>query len=93
MLRFAASPTGDMTIGSLRVAILNYLLAQQRQEAFGIRIDDTEKNALIEGNDTEIMQILEKFALIHDSVFHQSEHLHMHQTLAIKLKKKGTKKK
>jgi glutamyl-tRNA synthetase len=31
------------------------------------------------------MQILEKFALKHDSVFHQSEHLHMHQTLAIRL--------
>ena len=85
MLRFAASPTGDMHINDLRVAILNYLVAQQRQESFSIRIDDTEKALNIEGKDTEIMQVLEKFALIHESVFHQSEHLHMHQTLAIKL--------
>jgi len=85
MLRFAASPTGDMHIGDLRVAILNYLVAQQRQEPFTIRIDDTQKALNIEGKDTEIMQILEKFALIHSSVFHQSEHLHMHQTLAIRL--------
>jgi glutamyl-tRNA synthetase len=85
MLRFAQSPTGDMHIDNLRIAILNYLVAQQRKEPFIIRIDDGDKESNIEGKDTEIMQILEKFALIHESVFHQSEHLHMHQTLAIKL--------
>ena len=85
MLRFAPSPTGDMHIGNLRVAILNFLVAQQNQEGFLVRIEDTDTKRNIEGNDTEIMQILEKFALIHESVFHQSEHLHMHQTLAIKL--------
>ena len=85
MLRFSQSPTGDMHIGSLRVAILNYLMAQQEKKPFLIRIDDLKKEENIEGKDTEIMQILEKFALIHHSVFHQSEHLHMHQTLAIKL--------
>ncbi|RUM69381.1 MAG: glutamate--tRNA ligase [Sulfurovum sp.] len=85
MLRFAPSPTGDMHIGNLRVAILNYLVAQQRKEPFIIRIEDTDKLRNIEGKDTEIMQILEKFSLPHESVFHQSEHLHIHQTLAIRL--------
>ena len=85
MLRFAPSPTGDMHIDDLRVAILNYLAAQYRDEPFNIRIADVDKADNIEGKDTEIMQILEKFALKHQSVFHQSEHLHMHQTLAIKL--------
>ncbi len=89
MLRFAQSPTHDMHIGDLRIAILNYLVAQQRNEGFTIRIDDTDKEDMVEGKDTEIMQILEKFALVHDSVFHQSEHLHMHQTLAIKLLEEG----
>lgn len=89
MLRFATSPTGDMHIGTLRVAILNYLVAQQRKESFIVRIEDTDKERNIEGKDTEIMQILEKFALIHESVFHQSEHLHMHQTLAIRLLEEG----
>ncbi|HHO64945.1 MAG TPA: glutamate--tRNA ligase [Epsilonproteobacteria bacterium] len=89
MLRFAPSPTGDMHIGNLRVAILNYLVAQQRDEPFIIRIEDGDKERNIEGKDTEIMQILEKFALKHDSVFHQSEHLHMHQTLAIRLLEEG----
>jgi len=85
MLRFASSPTDDMPICALRVAILNFLMAQQRNESFIVRIDDTDTMSNIEGKDTEIMQILEKFALNHESVFHQSEHLHMHQTLAIKL--------
>lgn len=89
MLRFATSPTGDMHIDTLRVAILNYLIAQQRKENFIIRIDDTDKERNIEGKDTEIMQILEKFALKHERVFHQSEHLHMHQTLAIRLLEEG----
>ncbi len=89
MLRFAPSPTGDMHINNLRVAILNFLVAQQRNESFIVRMDDIDKAANIEGMDTEIMQILEKFALNHESVFHQSEHLHMHQTLAVKLLEQG----
>ena len=89
MLRFAPSPIGDMHIGNLRVAIINYLLSQQRNESFIIRIEDTDTERNIEGKDTEIMQILEKFALTHESVFHQTEHLHMHQTLAIKLLEEG----
>jgi glutamyl-tRNA synthetase len=74
-----------MHIGNLRVAILNYLVAKQRNEPFLVRIEDTDKERNIEGKDTEIMQILEKFAIQHDEVYHQSEHLHMHQTLAIRL--------
>jgi len=89
MLRFAPSPTGDMHIDDLRTAILNYLVAQQRNEPFIVRIEDMDKARNIEGKDTEIMQILEKFALKHDNVFHQSEHLHMHQTLAIRLLEEG----
>ena len=89
MLRFAPSPSGEMTIGDLRTALVNYLVAQQRSDGFIVRIADINKAETIEGKDTEIMQILEKFALIHTSVFHQSEHLHMHQTLAIKLLEEG----
>jgi len=87
MLRFAPSPTGDMHIDNLRVAILNYLVAQQKNEQFLVRIEDTDSKENMEGKDTEIMMILEKFALKHDSVFHQSEHLNLHQTLALRLLK------
>ena len=89
MLRFAPSPTGDMHIENLRIAIFNYLLAKQKDEKFILRIEDGNKEKNIEGKDTEILQILEKFALTHDSVFHQSEHLNIHQTLAIRLLEEG----
>ncbi|MDD2451309.1 MAG: glutamate--tRNA ligase [Sulfurovum sp.] len=85
MLRFAPSPTGDMHIENLRVAIFNYMVAKQRDVNFIVRIEDTDKERNITGKDTEIMEILEKFALPHDSVMHQSENLHLHQTLAIRL--------
>ena len=85
MLRFAPSPTGDMHIGNLRVALFNYIVAKQRNEQFIVRIEDNDKERNIEGKDTEILQILEKFALPHNHVYHQSENLHIHQTLAIRL--------
>ena len=87
MLRFAPSPTGDMDITHLRVAILNYLVAQQKGEQFLVRIEDSNAEHNITGKDTEIMMLLEKFALKHDAVFHQSEHLNLYQTLAIQLLK------
>ncbi len=89
MLRFAPSPTGDMHIGDLRIALFNYIIAKQKNEQFIIRIEDTDKERNIEGKDTEILQIMEKFALPHNRVFHQSENLHIHQTLAIKLLEEG----
>jgi len=87
MLRFALSPTGDMHIANLRIAILNYLVSQQKNDQFLVRIEDTDTKRNIEGKDSEIMQILEKFALIHSSVFHQTEHLNLYQTLAVRLLK------
>lgn len=87
MLRFATSPTGDMHISNLRVAILNYLVARQQSEPFLVRIDDSNIQDNIIGKDSEIMMILEKFAIKHDLVFHQTEHLNLHQTLAIQLLK------
>ena len=85
MLRFSLSPTGDMTINDLRIAIVNFIVAQKRGEPFLVRMDDTDKTRNIEGKDTEFMQILEKFSLTHDQVYHQSEHQSIHQTLALRL--------
>jgi len=44
MLRFAPSPTGDMHIGNLRVAIFNYIVAKQKDVNFIVRIKDTDKS-------------------------------------------------
>ena len=87
MVRFAASPTGDMHIEELRMALLSYLVAHKQQKSFLVRIDDLDTTNTVEGKDTEIMEILKKFALKHDMVHHQSEYLHMYHTLALQLLK------
>src|SRR5574344_1246473 len=85
MLRFAPSPTGDMHIGNLRVAIFNYIVSKQLNEGLIIRIEDTDKARNIEGKDKEILEILSLFSIEYTSVFYQSENLKYHQKLALQL--------
>ncbi len=85
MLRFAPSPTGDMHIGNLRVALFNYIVASQRGEELMIRIEDTDKERNIEGKDNEILDILGLFGIEYSHVLHQSENLRYHRMMAIQL--------
>ena len=85
MLRFAPSPTGDMHIGNLRVAIFNYLTKRQKNEKLLIRIEDTDKERNIEGKDREILAILDLFGIEYDDVVYQSGNFHIHQQMAKKL--------
>ncbi len=88
MLRFAPSPTGDMHIGNLRVAIFNYLVARQKGEKLLIRIEDTDKERNIEGKDREILDILNLFGIKYDKVVYQSSNFHIHQQMAKQLLEK-----
>ncbi|BCD62153.1 glutamyl-tRNA synthetase [Nitratiruptor sp. YY08-26] len=85
MLRFAPSPTGDMHIGNLRVAIFNFIVAKQRKERFIIRIEDTDKERNIVGKDREILAILDTFGLKYDDVVYQSANFSFHHNFAYKL--------
>ncbi|OCL86613.1 glutamate--tRNA ligase [Arcobacter porcinus] len=85
MLRFAPSPTGDMHIGNLRVAIFNYIVAKQLNEGLIIRIEDTDKARNIEGKDKEILEILALFSIDYKTVFYQSENIKYHQKMALQL--------
>jgi len=85
MLRFAPSPTGDMHVGNLRVAIFNYIVSRQRGEKLLIRIEDTDKERNIEGKDREILEILNLFGIKYDDVVYQSSNFHIHQQLAKQL--------
>ncbi len=85
MLRFAPSPTGDMHIGNLRVAIFNYIVAKQKNEKLLIRIEDTDKERNIEGKDKEILEILDIFGIKYDQVVYQSSNFHIHQEMAKRL--------
>lgn len=85
MLRFAPSPTGDMHVGNLRVAIFNYIVARQKGEKLLIRIEDTDKERNIEGKDKEILDILNLFGIKYDQVVYQSSNFHIHQQMAKQL--------
>jgi len=41
-VRFAPSPTGDLHLGNIRAALLNYLFARQHDGVFILRIEDTD---------------------------------------------------
>ena len=83
MLRFAPSPTGNMNIENLRVAIFNYIVSKQLNEDLLIRIEDTDKEKNIEGKDKEILEILNLFSIEYKGVVHQSDSLKYHQKIAL----------
>ena len=85
MLRFAPSPTGDMHIGNLRVAIFNYIVSKQLNEDLVIRIEDIDIEKNIEGKDKEIIEILNLFSIEYKNIAHQSDSLKYHQKIALQL--------
>ena len=85
MLRFAPSPTGDMHIGNLRVAIFNHILSKQLKKDLLIRIEDIEKEKVIEGKDKEILELLSLFSIDYKGVVYQSENLKYHQKMVMQL--------
>ncbi len=85
MLRFAPSPTGDMHIGNLRVALFNFIMSKKLNEELLIRIEDTDKERNIEGKDKEILEILNLFSIDYARVVYQSGNLKYHQKLAMQL--------
>lgn len=85
MLRFAPSPTGDMHIGNLRVALFNYIVAKQRGEELVVRIEDTDKERNIEGKDKEIIGLLDLFGIKYRDVVYQSDYLKHHRAMALQL--------
>jgi glutamyl-tRNA synthetase len=42
-VRFAPSPTGNLHLGGLRTALLNYLLARKSNGTMILRIEDTDR--------------------------------------------------
>jgi len=85
MVRFAPSPTGDMHIGNLRVALFNYIVAKQRNEKYLVRIEDTDNERNIEGKDKAILDILNSFGIKYDQVVYQSENFKLHWKFATDL--------
>ena len=91
--RFAPSPTGNLHIGGVRTALLNYIIVQKSKKNFPeskflLRIEDTDKtrsNNIFKNN---ILNGLKWIGLHHDDEFYiQSKRIKRHQQVAFDLLK------
>lgn len=64
--RFAPSPTGYMHIGNLRTALYAYLIARHDGGRFILRIEDTDRERLVEGATDVILRTLAVTGLSYD---------------------------
>lgn len=64
--RYAPSPTGFMHVGNLRTALYEYLVAKSQGGKFVLRIEDTDRERLVEGAVDFIYNTLELAGLKHD---------------------------
>ena len=64
--RFAPSPTGYMHIGNLRTALYSYLISKHEGGSFILRIEDTDRERLIEGATDVILSTLKTTGLDYD---------------------------
>ena len=64
--RMAPSPTGEMHVGSLSIALKNYAFAKKHNGKFILRIEDTDKVREVENGVQQIQEILEKYGIIPD---------------------------
>ena len=64
--RFAPSPTGYMHIGNLRTALYSYLISKHEGGDFILRIEDTDRERLVEGATDVIIDTLKMTGLNYD---------------------------
>lgn len=84
--RFAPSPTGSIHIGGIRTALFSYLWAKHNNGQFLLRIEDTDRERLVEGATKEIEEALRWLGLNYDEeVIFQSERRKVHYKYAQKL--------
>jgi len=92
--RFAPSPTGYMHIGNLRTALYSYLISKHEGGRFILRIEDTDRERLVEGAVDIIKSTLKITGLNYDEgpdvggehgPYVQSERKHIYMEYAKKL--------
>ena len=84
--RFAPSPTGYLHVGSLRTALINFLIARKAGGHFILRIDDTDPDRSNETYVEAIQQDLDWLGLSWDRLERQSERLHLYHRSASDLR-------
>ncbi len=90
MLRFSPSPTGKLHLGSVRTAVVSYILAKQSNSKFILRMEDTDKVRSQQRWADEIIQTLSALGVQHDGdIVYQSHRHNRYHEIAECLVKKG----
>lgn len=88
-VRFAPSPTGFLHLGGMRSALFNWLFARQQKGVFILRIEDTDRERLVEGAVEQILASHQWLGLTPDETATQSERVETYQKNADQLLAKG----
>jgi len=83
--RIAPSPTGEMHIGTVRTALVNYIFAKQHGGKYLVRVEDTDKERNKEEWVDAIWRDFEWCGLEPDAKYIQSQHISRHKELLLKL--------
>lgn len=89
MYRFAPSPTGDIHIGNLRAALINFVLSLKDKSGFFLRIEDTDEARNVSGATEQIEEILHAFGVQWSAFYRQSDNFGRHKEFAHKLVEEG----
>jgi len=89
--RFAPSPTGELHIGGVRTALFAYLFAKSKGGEFLLRIEDTDRERLVEGSTERIIESLDWLGIKRDNkkLIIQSERLEEYKKVAFDLVRAG----
>lgn len=88
-VRFAPSPTGNLHVGNLRTALVNYLFARKTGGQFMLRIDDTDTERSTDAYEQGIRADLEWMGMVWDSEDRQSERLQRYDDALTRLQAAG----
>lgn len=89
-VRFAPSPTGNVHIGNIRVALFNWLFARHRGGAFLLRVEDTDRERSTPEAIDNLFEVMRWLELDYDEPpFYQSEQVEAHLEAARLLQRRG----
>ena len=89
--RFAPSPTGNLHIGGVRTALINYIVTQQAKKKYAeskflLRIEDTDKKRSTNEFNDNIINSLKWLGIQYDEdPYIQSKRIERHKEIAYKL--------
>lgn len=88
-VRFAPSPTGNLHVGNLRTALVNYLFARKTGGQFMLRIDDTDTERSTTAFEASIRNDLKWMGMDWDVEDRQSERLSRYDQALAQLRDAG----